>query len=68
MISTNEDRVLSPADVMRKTSLSRTTLWRLSRRDGADFPRPIQLSPGRIGWRASEIEQFLSARQSPIAA
>ncbi len=46
--------------VMALTGLSATTLWRLVQR-GA-FPRPIKLSPGAVGWLASEIGEWLAER------
>lgn len=60
------DRILSPVEVMSTTTLSRTTLWRLTKR--RDFPAPVQLSPGRIGWRRSMVESWLAAREIPHAA
>lgn len=37
---------------------SRTTIWRLER--NGKFPKRRQVSPGRVGWLASEIEEFLA--------
>jgi prophage regulatory protein len=47
-------------DVVRMTGLSRTTIWRAER--GGHFPRRRQLTPGRVGWLASEVEAWMSAR------
>jgi prophage regulatory protein len=56
-------RILSPRDVSRRTSLSRTTLWRMSNCAGPDrFPAPITLSANRIGWRQSEVDAWIAAR------
>ena len=38
--------------------ISDTTLWRLER--SGNFPRSIQISPGRVGYRESDIERGLS--------
>jgi prophage regulatory protein len=54
------ERLLSPKEVIKRTSLSRTTLWRLSRR--GDFPKPISLSPGRRGWPESAVAKWISDR------
>jgi prophage regulatory protein len=54
------ERLLAPKEVVKRTSLSRTTLWRLSR-SGA-FPKPISLSPGRRGWPESAIVQWIQDR------
>ncbi len=50
--------VLTVKDVCRETSLSRTTLWRLVKQ-GA-IVAPLQLSPGRVGFRASDVEAYTS--------
>lgn len=60
MNTTIEDRIVSPKAVTAKTSLSRTTLWRLSRK--GDFPAPRKLSENRIGWSLNEVEAWLAAR------
>jgi prophage regulatory protein len=53
-------RLLSWSDVRARIPLSRATVWALRRR-GA-FPRPIQISPNRIMWRESELEQWIAER------
>ncbi|WP_225441927.1 helix-turn-helix transcriptional regulator [Pseudomonas umsongensis] len=40
-------------DVIEATSLSHATLWRAMKK--GRFPRPISISPGRVGWRESAI-------------
>lgn len=47
------DRLLSWREVRVRTGLSRTTAWRLQ--NAGAFPRPVALSPGRVGWRETEI-------------
>ncbi|MDX9664254.1 AlpA family phage regulatory protein [Pseudomonas sp. P5_152] len=47
------DRYLREAEVLRVTSLSHATLWREVK--AKRFPAQVRISPGRIGWRASEI-------------
>ena len=56
------DQVLLAGAVANMLSLSRPTLWRLVKR-GA-FPRPLRLSPRRIGWRRSTIEAWLAEREA----
>ena len=60
-----EDRIVSPKTVMAKTSLSRTTIWRLARK--GDFPPYVKLSPNRIGWSLQAVDAWLSARQTSPA-
>lgn len=59
------DRMLAPPAVMEKTSLSRTTLWRLVKR--REFPAPAKLSPGRVGWSANAVEDWLSEKREAAA-
>ncbi|WP_259741273.1 AlpA family transcriptional regulator [Pseudomonas fluorescens] len=40
-------------DVINTTSLSHSTLWRAMK--DSRFPRPVLISPGRVGWRESAI-------------
>lgn len=47
------DRYLREAEVLRVTSLSHATLWREVK--AKRFPAQVRISPGRVGWRASEI-------------
>lgn len=65
----NADRLLSWREVRSRTGLSRTTAWRLQN-TGA-FPRPVALSPGRVGWRETEIAAWtatLAPRTRPPPA
>lgn len=60
-------RYLPWKEVGRATGLSRTTAWRLQRRD--DFPAPYVISPGRVGYREDEVEAWCVSRaQSPRRA
>lgn len=47
---------LSVGEVVEKTGLSRTTIWRM-RRVGS-FPHPVRISQGRIGFRLSDLEAW----------
>lgn len=55
-----DDRLLSWPRVREITGLSRTTAWRLQR--AGDFPIPVRISPGRVGWRESQLETWQSSR------
>jgi prophage regulatory protein len=52
--------VLSPRVVEARLGIDQTTIWRMRRRH--EFPEPIQLSPGRVGYRRADIEAWLTAR------
>jgi len=53
-------RYLPWKEVARATGLSRTTAWRLQKRD--DFPAPYAISPGRVGYREDEVEAWRVSR------
>lgn len=54
-------QVLKMRDVTRKTSLHRATIYRLIQRD--EFPRPLKLSAGRVGWREDEVSDWITRQQ-----
>ena len=43
-------------EVVKKTGLSRTTIWR-KRRKGT-FPKALAISEGRIGFRITDLEAW----------
>lgn len=60
-----EDRIVEWPEVMERTSLSKRTLQRLMA-EGA-FPRRVELSNFRSGWRKSEIDRWIRTRPtSPV--
>jgi predicted DNA-binding transcriptional regulator AlpA len=52
--------ILRTADVIRRTGLSRTTLWRLERQ--GEFPARVRLGLNSIGWREDEVEHWIDTR------
>lgn len=54
------DRLLPWPAVKDITGLSRTTAWR--RQKAGDFPLPVQISPGRVGWWESELATWKASR------
>jgi prophage regulatory protein len=54
------DPMIRSKQLKSATGLSRATVYRLMQR--GDFPRPIQLSPGAVGWPASTIRQWRATR------
>ena len=48
------DRILRDAEVGERTGMSRSTRWRLVKRN--EFPSPVKLTGSTVGWRASEIK------------
>jgi len=59
MIEQNE-YILRFPEVKALSGLSRSTIWRLER-EGL-FPRRVQLSPNAVGWKKSDISQWLESR------
>ncbi len=53
-------RLLPPPIVTDRTSLSRTTLWRMVRR--GEFPKPVQVSPGRIAWPEVAVNNWIASK------
>ncbi len=56
------DRILPKRAVVALTSLSATTIWRLVQK--GDFPRPSKISPGRVGWSASAVQEWMAQRMA----
>lgn len=47
----------SKRQVMEITTFSDTTLWRRVRAEA--FPKPVQLSPGRVAWPRKAVHEWL---------
>ncbi len=54
------DPMLRPSEVMARTGLSRTTIWRHVR--AGTFPPPTELGQNSIGWPESLIRSWLANR------
>jgi prophage regulatory protein len=54
------DRVVREHEVVQRTGLSRTTLWRRVR--AGEFPRPREIGPHSKGWLESEVADWLATR------
>lgn len=52
------DRFMRERDVLEVTSFSHATLWREIKR--GRFPKPVNISAGRVGWRESAIAEWQS--------
>ena len=57
----SEQRILRCAEVTRRTSLSKASVYRLLR--AGDFPQPVRLGQRAVGWRAEEIDEWLASRE-----
>lgn len=54
------DRLLAWPQVKEITGLSRTTAWRMQK--AGDFPPPVQVSLGRVGWWQSDLDRWKASR------
>lgn len=54
------DPIIRPRELPEHVGLSKATVQRLINR--GDFPRPLRLSPGAVGWRKSTLDAWLAAR------
>lgn len=59
------ERILRRPDVETRTGLARSTIYDWMKR-GA-FPRPVALGARLVGWRESDIEKWLAAREQKVA-
>lgn len=55
------DRILRLPNVIERTGLSRSTVYRKIQE--RTFPKPLKISERCIGWRESELEAWL---ESPV--
>ena len=53
-------QLLSRNQVLDRTSLSRTTLFRLER--SGHFPKAIQLTPNRVAYDATDVDAWIQKR------
>ena len=54
------ERLVRRREVLARTGLSETSLYRLIRR--GDFPKPRQLSTVAVAWRLSEVQGWINSR------
>lgn len=55
--------LLSAADLKaRGITIGRVQLWRLEK--SGQFPRRVQVSPGRVAWVEKEIEEYIARKIS----
>ncbi len=53
-------RMLRFPEIIERTGLSRTTIWRQVR--AGEFPAPVALSGNAVGWHDAEINHWLNTR------
>ncbi len=55
------ERILRRPALLEITGLSAATIYRWI--EQGTFPRPVQLGPNSVGWRASEVEAWIESRE-----
>ena len=55
-------KILDKRQVSEIVHLSSKTIWRLEQ--AGSFPARIQFAPGRVGWKSTDIEAWISSRPS----
>jgi predicted DNA-binding transcriptional regulator AlpA len=55
------DRIIRAKEVQELTGLSRTTLWRFENK--GEFPRRVSLGANTVGWKLSEVQNWIQERQ-----
>ena len=54
------ERIMRCREVVSITGLSRTTIWRME--TAGNFPERISLGANSVGWRSSDIENWIASR------
>ena len=55
-------RLMRLREVLAITGLSKSTIYALIA--GGQFPRPVRIGRRAVGWRASEVQAWVTARPS----
>jgi prophage regulatory protein len=55
------DRIVRAKEARTLVGISRTTIHELEKR--GNFPRRVELTGGRVGWRLSELQQWIESRR-----
>ena len=57
----SSERIIRCKDVVEKTGLSRSTIWRMEKEK--TFPARVSLGAGSVGWKLSEVENWINSRK-----
>ena len=60
--ATRRPIILQRRQVLERAGLSNSTVWRLQQR--GEFPKPVQLSPGRGGWLERDVDNWVQSRRA----
>ena len=57
------DRIIRHSPLAKRLGVDPTTLYRWYTADPPRFPKPIKLGPNSIGWRESDVQEWLETRE-----
>ena len=60
------DAILRLPEVAKRIGLSRSTIWQYARQ--GKFPKPVKLGVRAVGWRESELNDWIESRACPSTA
>ncbi len=60
--ASDNDRIIRAKEVAKITGLSRTTIWRMEK--AGTFPARVSLGGNSVGWKHSEIQEWLRSRET----
>ena len=60
MTVTTTDRLLTRAEVERRTALGRSAIYAMMR--SGEFPEPLRVGKAAVRWSLREIEAWIAAR------
>ena len=58
--ATLPERIIRTKELLELTGLSHTTIWRMEK--AGTFPKRVALGEASIGWRWSEVNQWVNSR------
>lgn len=56
------ERIIRLSEVIDKTGLSKSTIYRLAADSNSDFPTAVRLTPATVGWYESLIDAWIQSR------
>lgn len=56
------ERIIRLREVIGKTGLSKSSVYRLANDPNSDFPAAVRLSQAAVGWRESEVNAWIQSR------
>ena len=57
------ERIIRLRDVIGKTGLSKSSVYRLAADPNSDFPAAVRLSQAAVGWKESEVDAWIQSRR-----